>query len=539
MELDDLTRAPEGAFVHSFKCARCRLEFAVFSRWTEHHTAFNVTCPECGNVGAFLHYRAEAPRRDEAWPWPGSTRMFDSVVYAVPTDPGERPTGEVDRVELSQEFSALHAAASEIPQETPARRRPDRSLGQILLANGLVSTEQLELALEDHRASAKSLGRALLDLGAIGEADLVRALAEQLDLEFVDLSERRLDPAATALLSRTLAERYRAIPIEEQDGTLLVAMSDPTNVFALDDLRTITDRDIRPVVATAADIEAAIGWLSPSVIEGTAPRRRPAHGEDDDVADLRRALDEGEFRLLYLPIVELTSARIWGVEALLRWDSPTAGVLGPIDFLPLAERSGLIVPIGMWVLHRACHEGRLLQEASGGRLDISVNVSTRQLEEPDFATQVARVLGDTGLDPRTLILEITETWPIRDLDLAVSTLNDLKSLGVRLAVDNFGCGYASLDYVQRFPIDILKIHGSFVDAVTAGGGSSRLSAAVIELAGALNFERVAVGIERADQVQLLRKLGCDAAEGEYFGRPVPAEAMAELVRAKSTHPTDE
>src|SRR5205814_2082359 len=104
-----------------------------------------------------------------------------------------------------------------------------------------------ELALQEHRASAKSLGRTLLDLGAIGEADLVRALAEQLDLEFVDLSERRLDPAATALLSRTLAERYRAIPIEEQDGTLLVAMSDPTNVFALDDLRTITDRDIRPV----------------------------------------------------------------------------------------------------------------------------------------------------------------------------------------------------------------------------------------------------------------------------------------------------
>jgi EAL domain-containing protein (putative c-di-GMP-specific phosphodiesterase class I) len=274
-----------------------------------------------------------------------------------------------------------------------------------------------------------------------------------------------------------------------------------------------------------------VGIVSPS-----SPRRpASADGDDEETADLRRGLDEGELRLHYLPIVELTSARIWGVEALLRWEHPTAGLLHPLDFLPLAERSGLIVPIGAWVLHRACHEGRVLQEASGRGLDISVNVSTRQLEEPDLAEQVARALGATGLDPRSLILEITETWAVKDMDVAVSTLQDLKSLGVRLAVDNFGCGYASLEYVHRFPIDILKIHGSFVDTVTTGGESARLSAAVIELAGILNFERVAVGIERIDQVQLLRKIGCDAAEGEYFGRPVPADAMAELIRAKSAH----
>jgi EAL domain-containing protein (putative c-di-GMP-specific phosphodiesterase class I)/ribosomal protein S27E len=542
MELDDLTGPPEGGFVHSFKCARCRLEFAVFSRWTERHTAFNVTCPECGNVGAFLHYRADVTRRDEAWPWPRSTRMFDSVVYAVPVGAKDDPVlpAAVDPVELSEEFSALHATSPEAIDEPPLRRRSDRSLGQILLANGHVSVEQLELALEQHRASARSLGRVLVDMGMIDETDLVRALAEQLELEFVDLTERRPDPGATVLLSRTLAERYRAIPVEERDGTLLIAMSDPTNVFALDDIRTITEREVRPVVATAADIEAAIGWLSPSLVS-TRPSSPPrqARTEDDETTDLRRGLEEGELRLHYLPIAELNSGRIWGVEALLRWDHPVAGLLGPIDFLPLAERSGLIVPIGKWVLHRACREGRALQQASGRPLDVSVNVSTRQLEEPDLAAQVARVLGDTGLNPTTLILEITETWPVRDMDLAVATLQDLKSLGVRLAVDNFGCGYASLEYVQRFPIDILKIHGSFVDAVTAGGESARLSAAVIELAGILNFERVAVGIERADQVQLLRQLGCDAAEGEYFGRPIPADAMAELLRAKSAHGGDE
>jgi EAL domain-containing protein (putative c-di-GMP-specific phosphodiesterase class I)/ribosomal protein S27E len=541
MDLEDLTGPSEGAFVHSFKCARCRLEFAVFSRSTERHTAFNVTCPECGNVGAFLHYRAEVARRDEAWPWPGSARMFDSVVYAVPAgaDHGPARPDTVDPVELSREFSALHSTPPGSIGEASFRHPSDRSLGQILLANGSVSAEQLELALEEHRASAHSLGRVLVDMGLIGEADLVRALAEQLEIEFVDLSERRPDPAATSLLSRTLAERYRAIPVAERDGTLLIAMSDPTNVFALDDIRTITGREVRPVVATAADIEAAIGWLAPSLADHLpSVRPRPVHTDDDAIADLRRALENDELRLLYLPIVELTSARIWGVEALLRWDHPHDGLLGPIDFMPLAERSGLIVPIGKWVLHRACREGRELQQASGRPLDVSVNVSTRQLEEPDLAEQVAHVLGDTGLAPKTLILEITETWPIRDMDLAVATLQDLKALGVRLAVDNFGCGYASLEYVHRFPIDILKIHGSFVDAVTAGGESSRLSAAVIELAGILNFERVAVGIERADQVQLLRQIGCDAAEGEYFGRPVPADAMAELIRAKSGRADD-
>ena len=538
MRPDDLLGPPERAYVHSFQCARCRLEFAVFSRWTDRHTAFNVTCPECGNVGAFLHFRAELPRRDDGWPWPGSDRMFDSVVYAVP--PADAPVeAAVDRVGLSRELSALHAPP---PETSAARVDPDpsdRSLGQILLANGLVTPDQLEGALEEHRASPRSLGRVLVDRGVIGEADLVRALAEQLDLEFVDLQTRRPDPEVTSLLSRTLAERYRAIPVEDRDGTLLVAMSDPTNVFALEDLRTITDREIRPVVSTAADIEAAIGWLSPELLPERALRRMvtpPAEAEA--VAELRRALETDEFRLHYLPIVELVSARVRGVEALLRWEPPGGAVVGPLEFLELAERSGLIVDLGKWVLHRACHEGRELQQASGHHLDVSVNLSTRQLEEPDLAEQLARALGDTGLDPRTLVLEITETWPVRDLDLAVATLQDLKSLGVRLAVDNFGRGYASLEYVHRFPIDVLKIHGSFLDSVTAGGESARLSAAVIELAGILNFERVAVGIERSDQVHLLRQLGCDAAEGSYFGRPVPADAMAELLRAKSAHAGD-
>jgi EAL domain-containing protein (putative c-di-GMP-specific phosphodiesterase class I) len=528
-------RAPEGAWIHSFKCARCRLEFMLLAGRPDRHTVLNVTCPGCGTAGAFLHFRSEiAHDRSGVWPWKNSLRMFDSILYSVDAAASEHADG-VDPVELAEELSAL---APDGGDDTGAHPRspapPRRALGQILVSNGLLSPAELERALELHRQSGRSLGRELIARGMIEEPELVRALAEQLGLEYVDLAEVRPDPAVTALLSRTLAERYRAIPIAARDGAVLIAMSDPTNVFALDDIRTITGCEVRPVVATATDIEAAIGWLSPSILP-VPSRPAPAGGAHTrhSVDDLRRAVDEGELRVHYLPIVELTSTRIWGVEALIRWQHPTRGLLRPADFLPLAEESGQIVDVGIWVLHQACREGLRLQEASGRPLDLSVNVSTRQLEQPDLVEQVVRALGSTGFQPRTLILEITETARIEDMDRAVATLQDLKALGVRLAVDNFGCGYASLEYVQRFPIDILKIHGSFIDSVTGGGDSATLSAAVIELAGILNFQRVAVGIERADQVHLLRQLGCDAAEGEYFGRPIPADAMADLLRAKS------
>jgi EAL domain-containing protein (putative c-di-GMP-specific phosphodiesterase class I) len=502
----------------------------------DRHTNLSVTCPDCGNTGAFLHFRSEAAlERPAVWPWPGSLRMFDSILYAVDAT-GPDPDEHVDAVEIANELSDLSPGRDtdgpEAGERPPSPSR--RALGQILVSNGLLSSEDLDRALELHRRSGRSLGRELVARGMIEEPDLVRALAEQLGLEYVDLSEVRPDPAVTSLLSRTLAERYRAIPVAARDGTLLVAMSDPTNVFVLDDIRTITGHDVRPVVSTAADIESAIGWLSPSRLP-TTPRTPPARSRaPDDVDELRRALEQGELRLDYLPIVELSTAQIRGVEALVRWHHPQRGLLGPIEFLPAAEETGMIVPVGSWVLHQACREGLRLQEASGHALDISVNVSIRQLEQPDLVEQVVRALGATGLPPRTLILEITETARIDDMDQAVATLQDLKALGLRIAVDNFGCGYSSLEYVQRFPIDILKIHGSFIDSVTGGGDSATLSAAVIELAGILNFQRVAVGIERADQVQLLRQLGCDAAEGEYFGRPIPADAMADLLRAKSS-----
>ncbi|HTG48662.1 MAG TPA: EAL domain-containing protein [Actinomycetota bacterium] len=240
-------------------------------------------------------------------------------------------------------------------------------------------------------------------------------------------------------------------------------------------------------------------------------------------AALQRALEHDEFRLFYQPVIELESGKVSGVEALIRWFHPERGMVPPLDFIPLAEETGLIVPIGHWVLKEACRYAAELQ----GRyplaepLHMAVNLSARQVARTELVDEVREILTDTGLDPSTLILEITESVMIQDMDLAIARLTELKALGVQLAIDDFGTGYSSLNYVRRFPVDILKVDKSFIDGVTEGGESSALTAAVIELASILNLRPVAEGIERADQLQRLLELQCDLGQGFLFAKPLP------------------
>jgi EAL domain-containing protein (putative c-di-GMP-specific phosphodiesterase class I) len=238
--------------------------------------------------------------------------------------------------------------------------------------------------------------------------------------------------------------------------------------------------------------------------------------------DLRRALDEREFRLQYQPIVDIASGAIVGAEALLRWRRADGAVMGPAQFIPVAEQSGLIVPIGRWVLLEACSYAADLQRRypSDPPLHMAVNLSARQVARPEIVDDVRQILDDTGLDPSTLILEITESVMMQDMEMAIARLTELKTLGVQLAIDDFGTGYSSLNYVRRFPVDILKVDKSFIDGVTDGGESSALTAAVIELAGILNLRPVAEGIERADQLERLLDLHCDLGQGYLFARPL-------------------
>jgi diguanylate cyclase (GGDEF)-like protein/PAS domain S-box-containing protein len=250
-------------------------------------------------------------------------------------------------------------------------------------------------------------------------------------------------------------------------------------------------------------------------------------------ADLQRALENGEFILHYQPVIELDSGAITGVEALIRWIHPARGIVQPLEFIPLAEETGLIVPIGRWVLREACRyavelQHEFPQDPSAPQFHMAVNLSARQLARPEIVDEVRDILAETGLAPPALILEITESMVMQDMELAIERLNQLKQLGVLLAIDDFGTGYSSLNYVRRFPVDILKVDKSFIDEVAEGGESSALTAAVIELAGILNLKPVAEGIERADQLERLLELECDLGQGYYFARPLDPKALRTL-----------
>jgi diguanylate cyclase (GGDEF)-like protein len=251
--------------------------------------------------------------------------------------------------------------------------------------------------------------------------------------------------------------------------------------------------------------------------------------------ELQRAVERDELVLHYQPIVGLRTGKLVGVEALLRWRHPERGLLPPGEFIPLAEESRLIVPIGRWVLAAACRQAAAWQ-ALHPALAMGVNLSSVQISQTALPTEVAALLDQTGLDPRSLILEITETVLMQEVDSTVGRLRELKEIGVQLAVDDFGTGYSSLQYLRGFPIDILKIAKSFIDGVAGASDESALARAIIELGDSFQLRVVAEGIERAEQLDRLLGLGCELGQGYYFARPMEAAAIERLLAARSPLP---
>ncbi len=251
-------------------------------------------------------------------------------------------------------------------------------------------------------------------------------------------------------------------------------------------------------------------------------------------AQLHLALDRGEFTLAYQPVVGLSDDRLVGVEALVRWHHPVRGTVQPDQFIPTAEDTGLIVPIGRWVLHEACRQLGSWRKRYPSRPDfsVSVNVSSRQLEHDHFVTDVAEVLADTGIPPRLLILEITESFFIRDFQAAVRRLHALKEFGVRLAIDDFGTGFSSLFSLSRLPVDIVKIDKAFIDGL--GTRYDAVVTAVVTMGDAFGLDVVAEGIEIEQQRDRLVDLGCRFAQGFYFSRPLDVEATDLLLRTVDT-----
>lgn len=247
--------------------------------------------------------------------------------------------------------------------------------------------------------------------------------------------------------------------------------------------------------------------------------------------DLRRVLERQELQICYQPIVALKTGRINGFEALVRWQHPQRGLVSPMDFIPIAEETGLIVPIGYWVLQEACCQIRAWQEhfVSTEPLTISVNFSGKQFAQPDFIQKIEQILTETGLDGHTLKLEITESVLIENAASAAAMFLQLKKLGVQVYIDDFGTGYSSLSYLHRFPIDVLKIDRSFVSRMSDNNNNSEIVRTIVTMADNLNMKVIAEGIETGEQLNQLREMRCEDGQGYLFAKPLTIEAVAALL----------
>ena len=250
--------------------------------------------------------------------------------------------------------------------------------------------------------------------------------------------------------------------------------------------------------------------------------------------DLRRAVERGQFIIHYQPVVALPRGEILGIEALVRWQHPGRGLLPPDDFIPLAEQTGLIVDIDRWVLNKACHQTREWQRRFSMEppLQVHVNMSARQLHRTDVVRQVAEALRDSELEAGSLTIEITESVLLLDSEATIRGLKGLRELGVRVAIDDFGVGFSSLNYIRRLPVDVVKIDRSFVSGVATGVEEWGLARGIIRLVHGLGLDTVAEGIEKVEQVAHLQALGCHLGQGFYFSRPATAESITELLRAR-------
>jgi diguanylate cyclase (GGDEF)-like protein len=246
--------------------------------------------------------------------------------------------------------------------------------------------------------------------------------------------------------------------------------------------------------------------------------------------ELRGALERGEMVVYYQPLVDLHSQQITAVEALVRWQHPSRGLVPPGKFIPIAEDNGLIVPIGEWVLRTACAQNRTWQLSGLSPIRMSVNLSARQFEQPNLVEVVKQVLNETELQPSYLELEVTESFLMGDIQHSVNTLKQLRELGICLALDDFGTGYSSLNYLNRFPVNMLKIDRSFVQDVTSNPDSAAVTDAIIALAKSLQLKITAEGIETEQQLNYLQQRGCQEGQGYYFGIPAPAERITEMLK---------
>ena len=434
---------------------------------------------------------------------------------------------------------ALHDSLTGLPNRTlfldrveQALRRAERDDGEVVV---------LLLDLDDFKLVNSGLGHVAGD-------DLLIAVATRLTTEMRSgVTVARLGGDEFALLlendGHDAAHELAAVQVQAAlrepfllgDEEVLVRVSIGMAVgsarthTAVDVLR---DADLAMYVAKRNGKDRFEQYL-PAMHEEARQRLEVA-------AELRSAIDNHDLVVYYQPIVDLETGRTLGAEALVRWQHPHRGLLSPITFIPIAETTGLIVPLGRWVLHEACQKTMAWKEAglADDSFYVSVNLSARHVQDENVLRDVSAALDVSGLAAEALVLEVTESALIEDLNPAAATLATLKQLGVRIAVDDFGTGYSSLAYLSNFPLDIIKLDKSFIDRVATTVDGETMVRAVVDLAHSLGLTAIAEGVEHADQAAALKLLGCPLAQGFVFARPMPANDMAALLERQSVRPAN-
>ena len=328
--------------------------------------------------------------------------------------------------------------------------------------------------------------------------------------EFAIVLAAGVEPADAANTAERLLQRISE-PIELGRAQLTVSAS--IGISLGSDAETLLKEADAAMYRAKTQRDVGYAFFDP-VLDSSAVQRSRR------IAELREAVERSEFTLDYQPVVDLEAHEITGYEALVRWQHPTEGQLGPLEFIPLAEETGLIVPLGEWVLAEACARGASLSSEQGREVQMAVNVSARQLQHPHFVAHVQRALERSGFPAERLTLELTETV-LASGEHVERELAVLKEMGIMLALDDFGTGYASLSYLQRFPVDIVKIDRSFTAAIDGPVEDIVLLKGIIDLGNALGLNLVAEGIETSEQHRIVRGLGCQGAQGFFFGRPAP------------------